>query len=223
MKITKLQLYTNNLQKQLQFYRDTLNFEVLEATGDYFEVLAGYTQLRFQQKLNATPYHFAFHIPGKQEKLALDWLKERVAILRGNGQEIVDFPAWNAKSVYFYDVDHNIVEFIARANLHKAESALFSKESILGISEIGLVTTNIKEQLDFLNSEVNLEKYDGNLENFCAIGDDHGLLITINKKLKDWYPTGDKAHSSAFKIEFKHREKTYSLIFEKNTLRKFIG
>lgn len=223
MKITKLQLYTSNLQEQLRFYRDTLNLEVLESTGDYFEVLTGYTQLRFQKKTNATPYHFAFHIPGEQEEIALEWLKERVAILHGNGQEIVDFPAWNAKSIYFYDVDDNIVEFISRTNLHKPKSALFSEKSILGISEIGLVTSNIKEQLEFLNSEANLEKYDGNLENFCAIGDDHGLLITINNELKDWYPTGDKAHSSAFKIEFEQKKKNYSFIFEKNTLRKFIG
>jgi catechol-2,3-dioxygenase len=220
MKIKKLQLYTSNVKEQLRFYRDTLNLEVQNFAEDSFEVYVGFSNLKFQQKEGATAYHIAFHIPDKQHEIALAWVKERVPILRGNGQEIVDFSAWNAKSIYFYDADENIVEFISRKNLNKPESALFSAKSILGISEVGLATNNIQEKLNFLKQETGLEKYDGNLENFCAIGDDDGLLITINKELKYWFPTNDKAHSSEFKITFDHEEKAFSLIFENNRLRK---
>ena len=128
--------------------------------------------------------------------------------------------AWNAKSLYFYDEDKNIIEFISRESFSKPESALFSEKSILGISEVGLVTENIQEKFDFLNSNFQLEKYDGDFEHFCAIGDDEGLLITINQKLKDWFPTDDKAYKSEFKIEFTHQGKKNSLVFENEYRRK---
>ncbi|OEY73201.1 VOC family protein [Salegentibacter salarius] len=219
MKIHKLQIYSDNLKEQLRFYRDTLNLKITDNSDDYFEVETGYSTLRCQQKENATAYHIAFHIPDNQHKEALEWVKERVPVLRGNGQEIVDFMAWSAKSLYFYDKDKNIIEFISRESFSKPGSALFSEKSILGISEVGLVTENITEKFNFLNANFELEKYDGDFEHFCAIGDDEGLLITINQKLKDWFPTDDKAFKSEFKIEFSHQEKQHSLIFEDDQLK----
>lgn len=109
MKIHKLQIYSDNLKEQLQFYRDQLNLKITDYTDDYFEVQTGYSTLRFQQRDKATAYHIAFHVPDNQYKEALNWVKERVPVLKGNGQEIVDFMAWNAKSIYFYDKDKNIV------------------------------------------------------------------------------------------------------------------
>ncbi|HKL36227.1 MAG TPA: VOC family protein [Salegentibacter sp.] len=219
MKIHKLQIYSDNLKEQLHFYRDTLNLKISDSTDHYFEVQIGYSILRFQQKENATPYHIAFHVPDNQHNEALEWVNERIPVLRGNGQEIVDFMAWSAKSLYFYDEDKNIIEFISRESFSKPESALFSEKSILGISEVGLVTENIKEKFNFLNANFELEKYDGDFEHFCAIGDDEGLLITINQKLKDWFPTDDKAYQSEFKMQFTHQGKKNSLVFENDKLK----
>ncbi len=219
MKIHKLQIYTDNIREQLRFYRDKLNFKITDYTEDYFEVEIGYSTIRFQYKENATAYHIAFHIPDNQHKLALEWVKERIPVLHANGQEIVDFLAWSAKSLYFYDEDKNIMEFISRDSFSKPESALFSENSIVGISEVGLVTENITEKFEFLNSNFQLEKYDGDFEHFCAIGDDEGLLITINQKLKDWFPIDDKAYKSEFEIEFTHNGKKHSLIFENDKLK----
>jgi len=219
MKIHKLQIYSDNLLEQLRFYRDTLNLKITDNSDDYFEVETGYSTLRFQQKEKATTYHIAFHIPDNQHKEALEWVKERIPVLRGNGQEIVDFMAWSAKSLYFYDKDKNIIEFISRESFSKPESALFSEKSVLGISEVGLVTENVKEKFNFLNANFELEKYDGDFEHFCAIGDDEGLLITINQKLKDWFPTDDKAYKSEFKMQFTHQGKKHSLVFENDKLK----
>jgi catechol-2,3-dioxygenase len=219
MKIHKLQIYTDNIKEQLRFYRDKLNFKITDYTEDYFEVETGYSSIRFQYKENATTYHIAFHIPDNQHNEALEWVKERIPVLEGNGQEIVDFIAWRAKSLYFYDEDKNIIEFISRESFSKPDSALFSEKSILGISEVGLVTENISEKFEFLNSKFKLEKYDGDFERFCAIGDDEGLLITINQKLKDWFPTDDKAYKSEFEIEFRHQGKKHSFIFENDKLK----
>lgn len=219
MRIQRLQIYSDNIKEQLRFYRDELNLKITDYSEDFFEVQTGYSTIKFQQKENAKPYHIAFHIPDNQHNEALKWAKERVAVLEGNGQEIVDFTAWNAKSLYFYDEDKNIIEFIARESFCKPESDLFSEKSILGISEVGLVTEDIQEKFNSLNTKCGLEKYDGDFERFCAIGDDEGLLITINNKLKDWFPTDDSAYKSEFEIGFTHKGKKHSLIFENDKLK----
>ena len=219
MKIQKLTIFTSQLQEQLKFYRDTLQMEIRNQSEEHFDLIAGYSVLEFRQREKSTPYHIAFHIPDKQEEEALRWLKERVSILKSNSDEIIDFSNWDAKSVYFYDEDKNVVEFISRGHLNKPESAIFSGKSIVGISEIGIPTENIQEKFKFLQQNCSLEIFDGSFERFCAIGDPQGLFITINKNMKDWFPTGDKAFSSDFEIEFTHKEKSCHLQFLNNELK----
>ncbi|MFD1096546.1 VOC family protein [Salegentibacter chungangensis] len=218
MKIERLEIYSSKGQEQLRFYRDLLGLEIQNHKEDSFEVKLGYSVLKFKRAEQSTPYHIAIHIPDKQEEEALRWLKERVAILKNNTDEIVDFSNWQAKSMYFYDKEENIMEFISRRNFNKPESAIFSEKSLLGISEIGLATTNIREKFNFLRENCGLEVFDGSFERFCAIGDPEGLIITINKKLKDWFPTGDKASASEFGLQISHNGKTHHLKFEKDEL-----
>lgn len=218
MKILKLQLFSSNLKEQLHFFRDTMNLKVKQNSEENFEVQIGYSLLEFQYKQDARPYHIAFHIPDHQEQEALKWIKERIPVLKNNNQEIIDFSAWNAKSLYFYDADKNILEFISRGDLNESESALFSEESILGVAELGIGTTRVREKFNFLNLHFGLEKYDGDYEKFCAIGDDQGLFITIDRTQKDWFPIDDKAYAAEFRVEFSHGDKNYRLIFEKNSL-----
>lgn len=219
MKIIKLQVFSAHIQEQYRFYRDRLGLEIIRYSENSFDVQLGYSILEFQYRKSAKPSHIAFHIPNHQEKKALQWIKERVPVLMYNRDEIIDFSAWNAKSLYFYDADKNILEFISRANFSKPESALFSEKSILGISEIGMGTKNIKEKFNFLNSKFGLKIYDGDFEKFCAIGNDEGLFICINTKLKDWFPANDKAYVADFSVEFIQKEKTHRLHFENDELK----
>jgi len=219
MKIEKLEIATADLEKQLHFYKNLLGLEIRDQEENSFEIVLGSSVLKFREDKNFTPYHIAFHIPDKQEVKALAWLKTRVSILKNNRDEIVDFSAWDAKSIYFYDEDKNIMEFIARGNLNKPASVDFSEKSLLGIAEIGLATADIEEKFNFLHQECELEVFDGNFEKFCAIGDHQGLLITIDKNLKDWFPTGDQAFSSDFRIDFSHKEKNYRLEFINDYLK----
>lgn len=219
MKIEKLQIFSNHLQEQFRFFREILGFEIKEYSENRFKIEMGFSILEFQYKKDATPYHIAFHIPDHQEKEALEWIKRRVPVLKDENEEIVDFSAWNAKSLYFYDADKNILEFISRGNFQKPASNIFSEKSILGIAEIGVVTDNVQEKFDYFHTEYGLEKYDGDFEKFCAIGDDQGLLITINGKQKKWFPTNDKAHSSGFCINFNHKDKSFSFVFEKDRIK----
>ncbi|MGY5850450.1 VOC family protein [Salegentibacter sp. F14] len=219
MKIRKLQLYTLNFNEQLRFYRETLGLEVKQNSRENFEVQIGYSLLEFRYKKDAKPYHIAFHIPDNQHQQALQWVKERVPAIAHNNKEIIDFSAWNAKSLYFYDADNNILEFISRGDFNKPQSALFSEESILGLAEVGIGTTQVREKFNFLNAHFGLEKYDGDFERFCAIGDDKGLLITIDRNKKDWFPNDDKAYPAEFLVEFTVGEKKYKLTFEEDRLK----
>lgn len=219
MKIEKLEIGTRDAGEQLKFYRDLLGLNIHNYDEKSFETKIGYTEVRFVEMQNATPYHIAIHIPDKQEEVALSWLKDRVPVLRNKLEEIIDFSGWDAKSIYFYDADKNIMEFISRRNLFKPESAFFSEHSLLGVAEVGLATNDIKEKFDFLKEECRLEMYDGSFDKFCAIGDDEGLLITIDKNGKDWFPTNDKAYPSDFKIVFTHKKEQRQVIFENDKLQ----
>ena len=218
MKINSLTVYTSNLEDQLEFYREELGFEVSNISEKSFEIEMGYSRLRFEFREIATPYHIALHIPDNQEEEALKWLESIVPVLEYNTDKIIDFSNWEAKSVYFYDRDQNIMELISRRNFSSPESAIFNAENVVGIAEIGLVTKDITEKFEKLKLECQLSKFDGDFERFCAIGDPSGLLITINNDKKDWFPTSDKAYSSDFKLNFEHSSNKYQLEFSNDKL-----
>src|SRR5690606_19596496 len=217
MKIEKLGITSQNLGEQLEFYSSILGLNIQNKTASSFEVIIGSSVLKFTEKKTATPYHIAFHIPPGEINAALAWVKKRVEI-RKNGQEIVDFSAWNAMSLYFYDADKNILEFISRSDLYPSGDKPFTHQSILGIAEIGLATNDIPEKYTILNQIIGLEKFDGNFENFCDIGDDEDLIIIIDKNKKDWFQTNDVAFVSDFKMTIRHNNQNYNLNFEKDKL-----
>ncbi|NNE76501.1 MAG: VOC family protein, partial [Pricia sp.] len=167
----------------------------------------------------ATPYHFAINIPANKIQEALEWTKARVAILKEGPEEIQDFRSWNAEAFYFYDVDKNIVELIARKNLNNASNEKFGPDQFLELSEIGLPTTDIEKEFDILHRLTGIKVYDGTFDRFCAIGDENGLFICIDKDKKDWFPTNDKAFASAFEIRFSVKKATYRFVYENGKLK----
>lgn len=215
MKIEKLSIDSPNLEKQRQFYGAVLGLPVTAVSTDKLEVQVGYSVLEITHNPEASPYHIAFHISAKTENEALKWLKKRVGVLKLGDTEIIDFSSWNAQSLYFYDADHNIVEFISRRHLHRTESKNFSAEDICGIAEIGLATEDVEAVYDKVQNTTDLEQYSGDLHKFCPIGDDKGLFITIDKRRKKtWFPTDDRAQNSAFTVQFCHRHKNHVLHFD---------
>jgi catechol-2,3-dioxygenase len=219
MKIQQLSVNTPNLGSQLDFYSKTLGLPVSNQTKNHFSIQIGYSTLEFHQHENAKPYHIAFHIGANRENDALKWLeRKQIPVLEDEGKPIVDFPAWNAKSVYFYDADQNIIEFISRKHLFPQQDG-FSEKSLCGIAEIGLATTDVEENFRFLNRYFNLETYFGNPnETFCAIGDENGLFITVDKNKKTWFPTDDQAQPADFDVKFTVNEKLFELRFENGKL-----
>ncbi len=205
MNIKRLTLFTANLNSIKQFYSQTLGFPIISSNDQKVVFKTGTTELAFKKQKSAKPYHFAFNIPSNQENEALNWLKDRVKVLEHDGQKIHDFDFWQAKALYFYDPDNNIVEFIARRKLNKPAKSSFSIKSIISVSEIGIPTLDIEDVLVTLEETTRINMYDGNTERFCAIGDEEGLFIVVNRSVKNWFPTDDTANEANFEIEFSIR------------------
>jgi hypothetical protein len=129
----------------------------------------------------------------------MEWLREkRIPLLKADGVELVRYKAWHATAMYFYDADRNIIEFIARRDLKADPGEPFAPGRIIGISEIGVAVTDIREAYSSLCQIGDIPVYDGTFDKFCAAGDPGGLLILIDREQKKWFPTDDPAFSSAF-------------------------
>lgn len=221
MIIQALTLYTSRMDEQCRFYSEVLGLEVNKISNDSYRFRLGNTFVRLQSAPSAKPYHFAINIPCNQTDEALDWLKKRVEILSAEGKEIQEFTNWNARAIYFYDEDHNIVELIARKNLSNASSQAFSPDSFLEVSEIGLPTLNIEEKYQLLHQTVGLEIYDGSFDRFCAIGDERGLFICIDQSKKDWFPVNDTAWPADFEALIFNDIKSFSVVHKAGILHLF--
>ena len=206
------------MEEQLKFYQDVLSLPLLESSQTEFKVLVGQSVLWFSYKEKSTPYHLAVNIPPNQVSDALAWLHKRVSIIQDEEQDIINFVSWNAKSVYFYDPDHNILEFIARKNLPYKNIDAFDYHSLIRISEIGVPVDNISVFYNQLQKLSQFKIYDGNFERFCAVGDEEGLFIVVNRNLKRWYPTNDLAYSSDFNVKFENLGQSFSVGFKNGNL-----
>lgn len=221
MRIKELEIFTPNLQLQADFYSKVLELEKVEETSQSvsFKIGSSILQLTYREKF--TPYHFAINIPANQEKEALKWLKKKVTILKDEEHEIQYFDFWDANAIYFYDADKNIVEFIARKRLKNNSENEFDRSSLIEISEIGVPTKNIEQEYKILNGATDIQIYSGSLERFCAVGDDHGLFIIINKEIKkEWFPTTDQPWSSDFNLQFIEKGKEYFFEYKGEELKR---
>ncbi|MDG1332712.1 MAG: VOC family protein [Crocinitomicaceae bacterium] len=219
MKINELKIYSSQLAEQRKFYSEVLGIACIFQSEEKATFQIGSSLLTIESKKNATPYHFAINIPSNKENEVLNWLKDRVTILTENGTELHDFDFWNAKAMYFYDPDMNIVEFIARKNLNIEREIAFDVNQLLCISEIGMPTLDIESKFQTLNELSNVQKYSGDLNRMLAFGDETGLFICINKHVKKWFPIDDEAFSSSFELDFSQGETAYNIKFENDEIR----
>ncbi len=222
MFIRHLTLYTDKINELANFYSATLGLPLAGREAESFTLSCGQSTLTFRQSAAVPPYHFAFNIPPRQEEAALAWLKESVEVLRGDDGEITDFPAWNARAVYFTDPAGNIVEFIGRRDLPYQPVQPFGPQAVREISEIGLSTGSIKSVYDSLQPIAGVPVYSGSFEHFCALGDAHGLLICVNKDSKKWYPTSVRALPAPFELLFGQNDRNYRLVYHDERLQLMV-
>ncbi|WP_341480091.1 ring-cleaving dioxygenase [Paenibacillus dendrobii] len=182
----EIKLKTAELVTLKQFYQDTLGVPVIAEEDGLFSLRIGDTLLTFEQAAEGQPfYHYAFNIPENQFKEAKAWLSNRVTLNREEGEDEADFESWNASAVYFEDPAGNIVELIARHNLNNASGEPFNANSLLCVSEIGIVRDDVRLFVEELQSKGFPKWREGN-DGFVPVGDEHGLLIVV-KKDRRWF------------------------------------
>ncbi|MBB6462577.1 VOC family protein [Flammeovirga kamogawensis] len=217
MNFIKVVVYTSNLTKQKTFYEDILGFTISEIKDDYFNFKIGNSLLEFRATVKSTPYHFAINIPAFGEKETVDFLKDKVELLTYENQHIQNFENWNAKAIYFYDADENIVEFISRRNLKNTIKVPFDLSQCLSISEIGIATINLEETYKTLN-KLDITIYDGTFQKFLAVGDEHGLFICVDPQKKKWFPVDDTIQYSDFITWISSNEINFKVTFNDSEL-----
>lgn len=190
MKISYLELFTNDLQLLADFYSQTLELPI-KLSPEKLEVQAGRTTLVF---VKAQPdfdgaYHFAFNIPENQIQQAKEWVLARTELLFDeNKQDVFDFSNWNAHSIYFKDSAGNVLEFIARHDLKNDFDEKFESNQILNVSEIGLPSEDVMGLANELCAKLELSVFRQQPnENFTPVGDDNGLFI-LPIKNRIWFP-----------------------------------
>jgi len=179
MQISELHLQTRQVHAQKVFYHDLFELPLITETPTSFTVQAGTSTITFVETAEALPsiYHVAFNIPENQLAAAKVWLKQRVPLLQNGDSDEWFFADWNAHTIYYLDADGNILEFIARHNLHTATEQPFTWQSILSVSEIGLSTPDVRDFCQQLHAELGIARWRGNDTNFAAVGDEEGLFI----------------------------------------------
>ena len=179
MQIAEIQLYTAQLAAQKTFFHQKFELPLLAESSTSFTVQAGTSTITFHATTDTLPsiYHFAFNIPENQLAEAKQWLAARVTLLQNGDRDEWFFPDWNAHVVYYLDPAGNILEFIARHNLPTATEQPFHWQSILSVSEIGLVTPNVRDFCQQLHTQLGVTRWRGNDTDFAAVGDEEGLFI----------------------------------------------
>ena len=127
----------------------------------------GASRIRFERG-PAVCSHFAVNVPPQRFEEAVAWARERVELVDGD----VPFPAWRARSAYFFDPGGNIVELIARERAP-------GEDLFLEISEVGLPVADVGAAVEWLEAELGLPHFSGNRRDFSAVGDDRGLFIVV--------------------------------------------
>jgi hypothetical protein len=187
MHIRRLRLFCKDPSALTLFYRQLFGED--QANPDRFAWQAGHTLIEFEKSNMAVPYHFALNISCNKIEESLTYLKSfGISPIPYREKEVVEFPNWNARSVYFFDSAGNVVEFIARRDLDNAKPGPFTPSDLLSVSEIGTPAPNLKAIYNRLAEATGISRYDGNLSTFCAAGNPEGLFILTNVD-RHWFPT----------------------------------
>ncbi|KAA5535048.1 glyoxalase [Taibaiella lutea] len=214
MKILEVELLTADLQSIEKFYSNKLQLNTVHKDEQSISYNAGHSRLTFRITETLQPvYHIAFEIPCNKLNEAIEWLSRSIALIPfENHNVIVDFENWNAKSVYFYDDNQNILEFILRFDNDIKSNDAFSTATILNISEVGLVNENVLQFGEALSERYDLPYYEKQppRENFCALGSSEGLFV-ISGNERNWFPTDTKAVRYPVYVKFEEHGRLHEL------------
>ena len=200
MTLNEIELKTIDIKPIKEFYANVLELPTTQSDNKSIRIKIGTSYLKFiEDSKNPSPaYHLAFNIPENKLQEAIEWSADKFEFVKKENEVLItNFENWNANSVYFYDADGNILEFIARHDLDNATTTQFNSNQILNISEFGIV----KDRPDIFGKYLidtyglHLFEKNHNSETFTVLGDDNGLLIIV-KTNRNWYPTETPSKAS---------------------------
>jgi catechol-2,3-dioxygenase len=204
VEILEIEIKTDDLLGTETFYSSIFGLKLVSKSQNSISFLAGKSTLTFVKSNKLNPkYHFAFNIPNNKLDEAIIWATAKFNLIENDENGIVaNFENWNARAIYFYDNNNNILEFIARFDLNNSTNTHFDISSILSISEIGIVADEPLQLANNLMESNNLDFFEksNKSETFVALGNENGLIIIVQKKRK-WYPTEQEAEKYFVRIK----------------------
>lgn len=222
MKIKQLTLYTDHIQRQLAFYQDVFGCTIIQQNETSFTVQIGYSELTFEQTDSTYTYHYCMLIPSNKLDASIKWVQDKVEIFRyENGRVIEPGPeGWNSESVYFLDGVGNVMEFIVRHDLHNHRTTEgFGPDDLLCVNEIGLVSKDLSQLNNVLETKLNSPLWYGNTDRFGANGTQDGLFLLVNnEKKKTWFPTDILPTTAPFYGTFECNGSLFDIRFENEAI-----
>jgi hypothetical protein len=178
-----------------RFYLDELRLPGVRQ-ADSLRMAAGSSSLGFTESpSDGGPfYHFALLVPGNRFEAAREWIAARTPLLAqpGSDETTFDFDFWDAHACYVHDPAGNIVELIAHRGLGDSpETGAFDAAELRGLSEVGIVTSDLVAGLERLRA-ARLELWYG------EVSDEGGGLGFVGSKAhtlvlcpegRPWLPT----------------------------------
>ena len=205
MQFTEVEIHVADAEETALFY-ERMGAEVVKR-GEVFAITIGDSVLTLIPSNKRWSYHLAFNIPFEQVEESVHWLQKYVAVQPFEGEEIVEFPNWNARAVYFYDPAGNILELIGRKPFQEEGESPFTFQSILNISEVGWPVNDV----DQAKLQLPFPVYSQFGEYFAAMGDKEGLFIVVDAKEKKWIPNDDQVEFSPCKVIATHQEHRWTI------------
>ncbi|MDX5417868.1 MAG: VOC family protein [Hymenobacteraceae bacterium] len=203
MKIISLELQTSQPEKLKTFYTQTLGLPLVAEDDGQFSIQVGFSTITFSTAPNRPegPYHFAFNIPRNRIVAAAEWLQEKTAFLYAPGatSPVVEHEIWEAKAIYFYDPDFNILELIAHKRAPES-LAPFGPEQLIGLAEVGFAVTDVAGFCQELRDKLQLPRWKAATASFEAVGDETGMFVVVQDQ-RPWFPTQNPAVALPTRVE----------------------
>ncbi|UQQ36826.1 VOC family protein [Paenibacillus polymyxa] len=190
MKLKEVLLDTRSFEAMKAFYGSLLDLQVVEEGPSRLSFQVGESVLAFQESSHMENefYHIAFTIPTNKFIEAKQWAIDRgITLITRSQEDEFFFENWNATAFYFYDPDHNLIEFIAHHTLDNAVTEAFGPHSLLRISEIGLPVDDVPEVSQIITETFQLNSWGGAGQKFAPLGDVEGSFIVTDKQ-RPWFP-----------------------------------
>ena len=237
--IVELNLRARRLDQNRFFWETLLGFTVIDApSAGQYTLQVGNTKLTFRQSntnpdLEATffpQYHFTIAIPSNQVENCLDWVLKQKAVNPANNVEVT-IPIWkdylndaeiirrnlyNSQSVFIQDPAGNVIELLARHDMNNTATGAFNKGMFIGISEVGIVTRDVRKTAALLKETFGVDEVLGSSNSFKPIGGATGLLKLIVPG-KPWIPTENElAVDHEMELTIKHTQQLDPILLPKS-------